>query len=521
MKDHALRLAFCFFVLGFALFHFADNVADPDLWGHVLFGQRMIRMKTIERADPFSWTAPGAPWINHEVLAEVALGGVHQLAGGTGILFLKLFIGMLTFWIALRMGSELLAWPWRAVAWVIGFIAAVEIAFGFAARPQIFSALGLAVLLWMLRRVYAGRIRWAFALPLLFAAWINTHGGALAGLLVLGTSFAAVSAEALLKRRGALETRTLVPLGLAVALSAAALLVNPWGWRLPAWLVESVRWVRPEIHEWNPARLDLDRLPFFTLAGLSLAAFAFSRRRREPWEAAVVGILAVMAFRHVRHTPLFSIAALSFIPPHAADAIQRIRSHVARLETCVTNAKVQRAAVPLLALAGAGCIVAAGTLHKERAWTMEVPRDVYPVSAVRFMQEHELKGNLVVFFDWGEMAIWELPDCPVSLDGRLDTSYPRDVIAANWTLYRGTPPDPSVLDLRKAELALLPRELPGAQMLVKKFRWKLAYEDPLAVVLIRNTAQQPGLADVALPVQQGMGALAGRAAFPRMAKDKQ
>ena len=342
MKSNALRLAFCFLVLAFALFHFSDNVADPDLWGHVLFGQQMLHMKGVERTEPFSWTAPGAPWINHEVLAEAALGASHQLAGGTGILLLKLLIGMLTFWIALKLGSEGLPWPWRSVAWTLGFIACVEIAFGFAARPQIFSALGLAVLFRIMRRSFGGQPAWSLALPVLFAVWINTHGGALAGLLLLALGCAAWVLEILLSKQRPLFSKPHLLIGLMILLSAAAMLINPWGLRLPIWLVESVLWVRPEIHEWNPVQFDIDRAPFFILVGVALASFLLSRRRRALWEAAVLLLLAVMAFRHVRHTPLFSIAALAFVPPHTADVIHRFRAHMAQLEASFSNPRLQR-----------------------------------------------------------------------------------------------------------------------------------------------------------------------------------
>ena len=77
MTNRALKLAFCLAVVLFAVFHFAENTADPDLWGHVLFGQRMLNQSSIDTVEPFSWTAAGHPWINHEVLAEIALGSAH------------------------------------------------------------------------------------------------------------------------------------------------------------------------------------------------------------------------------------------------------------------------------------------------------------------------------------------------------------------------------------------------------------------------------------------------------------
>jgi hypothetical protein len=73
-------------------------------------------------------------------------------------------------------------------------------------------------------------------------------------------------------------------------------------------------------------------ISLFVLALLALISFALSRRRRALWEMAICAGLAVFAFRSVRHTPLFAIAALAFVPPHLADVILRFRDHFSGLE---------------------------------------------------------------------------------------------------------------------------------------------------------------------------------------------
>ena len=108
------------------------------------------------------------------------------------------------------------------------------------------------------------------------------------------------------------------------------------------------------------------------------------------------------------------------------------------------------------------------------------------MAAVQFIQQHELRGNLLVFFDWGEMCLWELPDSRVSIDGRLDTCYPPDVIAAHWKFYNAEPFDGAALDLNRADFALLPSKLAGALALAKQDGWQAVYFDNLAVVLVKN-----------------------------------
>ena len=154
------------------------------------------------------------------------------------------------------------------------------------------------------------------------------------------------------------------------------------------------------------------------------------------------------------------------------------------------------------------------TLHKEHPLTMEAPRWQYPAGAVDFLRKNELRGRLLVFFDWGELVIFELPGCPPSIDGRLDTCYSRELIAAHWLFYNGATLDTSVLNLDKADLALLPGNLAGTAELAKRPGWKMVYYDDLAVVLARDPGRFPALRQLALPVAGPAAATQGRARFP-------
>ena len=57
------------------------TTADTDLWGHVRFGQDLLRTRTLPQVDPSAFTSD-RPWINHEWLAELAMGAAFDAAGG-------------------------------------------------------------------------------------------------------------------------------------------------------------------------------------------------------------------------------------------------------------------------------------------------------------------------------------------------------------------------------------------------------------------------------------------------------
>jgi hypothetical protein len=277
-----------------------------------------------------------------------------------------------------------------------------------------------------------------------------------------------------------------------------ALLANPYGWELIRWTVSGVVWLhhRPELEEWHPTELSWDHAAFFILLALALVAFLLTHRRRAWWEAVACAGLAVFALRSARHTPLFAIAALAFVPPHLADVLARHRAAFARWEDAVRRPAARRMASVFLALVTAGIGVATFTLHKENPLTMEAPKSEYPVSAIAFMRAHGLA------------------ECAVSLDGRWETCYPRDLIPEHWKFYNGEPVDKKILDIDRADLALLPANLAGAAVLSKKFGWQAVYFDDLAVVLARQPGRFPKLAGEKLPVAGPPDATRGRAPFP-------
>jgi hypothetical protein len=506
----ALRRSFCALVAFLAVFQFSENTVDPDLWGHIVYGRQILLTGVVPKAEVFSWTSQGRPWINHEWLAEMALGGAHKLWGGSGVLLLKMAVGLLTFALCLHMGGLNVPWPARIVTWGFGALAVVEISYGFAARPQIFTALGLALELMLLRRIHNGSRLWALALPVLFVFWINAHGGALAGFALLILAAAATTAQS---PRCKMAHGAVWVLWLAVGGVGAALFCNPWKAQLLRWLIGSVLWLRPAIQEWNPTPFGWDHAAFFLLIALGIFAWGFSRRRRDWWELAACAAFALLGLRAVRNAPLYGVVALALTPPHLADALTRFRGSLARWEAASSNPALQKASILLCCVAAAGVAIGTFTLHKEHPLTMEAPRWQYPIGAVDFLRKNELRGPMLVFFDWGELVIFELPECPPSIDGRLDTCYSRELIAAHWVFYNGNVPATNVLNLDKADLALLPGNLAGTTELAKRPGWKVVYFDDLAVVLARDAGRFPALRQLALPVAGSAAATQGRARF--------
>ena len=252
----------------------------------------------IPKTDIYSWTANGQPWINHEWVAEIILALFYTAWGGSGILLLKMVVGLAAFAVCLRLGAQRLSWPARFVAWGFAALAVVEISYGFAARPQIFTALFLSLELLLLQQIHSGKRLWALAcrscswsgsIPTAACwrdlgcwAWrresprFNWHG------TKSGSRRAGLLPD---ESAGEPALKTILSLWLAVIAAGAALFCNPWGVGLLRWLIGSVLWLRPQIAEWNPPPLGWDHAAFFIV--LALAVFSLGVHTPE---ARLVGI---------------------------------------------------------------------------------------------------------------------------------------------------------------------------------------------------------------------------------------
>src|SRR5258708_5755134 len=160
----------------------ADSIRlpDPDLWGHVRFGQAVISLHHLVLRDPYSYSAADHYWNNHEWLAEVLMAAVFNHAGAFGLILLKLACTALVI-VALaaalaQTGSSTLI----QFAVLIGSAVVIKPQLQF--RPQSFTFAFLAVLIYLLTcDAYRRAGRLLLAGPIL-ALLANLHRGFILGV---------------------------------------------------------------------------------------------------------------------------------------------------------------------------------------------------------------------------------------------------------------------------------------------------------------------------------------------------
>jgi len=105
----------------------------------------------------------------------------------------------------------------------------------------------------------------------------------------------------------------------------------------------------------------------------------------------------------------------------------------------------------------------------------------YPVEAASFVEKRGFPGPLYNHFDWGGYLIWRLPDLPVSIDGRSHI-HDAERIRHSIKVWTGQPDWASDTELGAARLVIAQKNLPLTQLLRMDLRFKIVYEDDVAVV---------------------------------------
>jgi len=344
------------------------------------------------------------------------------------------------------------------------------------------------------------RMRWLWLAPVIFFVWANTHGGFAAGYCIF-TAFLVCRGIEALAVRGTAAFGLLRRLTMMIVASGLATMLNPYGYRLHGWLLRSLIEPRPEITEWRPIGVtDVPFLPLVLLAVVTLAALIASRRSRDFTHLVLLAVTFWQAVEHQRHIPFFALLCGFWMPMH-------VDSLLARWCKRPAGATVNRGMVPWTrrtVAAGLLCIYAllAVRIH-DRLHVLRVERSDYPVSALQYMVDHDLRGKLVVTIAWAQYAIAALnshapedEQTRVAFDGRFRTCYPQQLVDMHFDFILGEedpalrhrspdspPADGSrVLRFRDPDLVLIDRHQPHSVkvMVENRDNWVCLYQDARA-----------------------------------------
>ena len=479
MTRDGLYIAIRLLMYTFAFFQFSFVTADPDLWGHLRFGQDIWEQGRVHATDPFSYTANGNPWINHEWLMELLLYLIYLVFDSTGLLVFKALLGI---FIVHLLSSLYFARAGNITVYLVIFALIIPVmAPGFMTRPHLATFFFLTLLVYVLQKFFDGNHRIIKWTPLIMLVWVNSHGGVVAGLGIFG----AITAVEVIRCFKTGENKGTLLLKYFLV-SCVAVLINPYGYNLWLFFIQSLGMSR-SISEWGPVSFtDFTHWQYKVLALLFLGTLLLPKKKRV-WEIAVIALAMVYGFRHQRHTVLTAILITPYLLTHYAHWMKwDIKPYYDRLSNHFHWAVQMVLGIFIVGLAAMQL-----NQYSENEFKIRVDPFMYPAYAAQFMETNDLEGNLVVPFNWGEYMIWKSPNSRVSIDGRFRTMYPENIIQLNRDFALGKLEGLALLTDYPTILVMTKLNEAPHTFMEKVPGWVKIYQDPISKLFIRTLESAP------------------------------
>ncbi len=414
-------------ILFILLFTMAVRVpTDTDTWWHIRSGEYIVDHQMIPKTDPFSFTRYGHAWIDHSWGSQLVMVGFYKVFGGSGQPGDTGNIGLALYMAGLATAGMAFVYLMcegnvyvRAFVVVLGAAAAAVF---WSPRPQMFSFMLGALVLYLLHLYKRKQIDRLWLIPVIMVIWANLHGGFAIGFIFLFGTLAGEVLGNLFNRDDDRVVRwpRLKRIALVTGVSIPAIALNPYGVQMLSYPFRTVgigvlqdfiqEWASPDFHE-------PQAWPFAILLLGVLAAAGLSSRRIDWTDLVLVCGTGLMGLTAGRNIAVFAIAATPVLSRHVDTwlADRGWRLHPRRTVSkpvLITN---------WLLL---GLIVLGGLVKIAAALNEKTVRDAqelyFPVEAAAFLKETPPPGHMFNSYNWGGYLMFAAPDVPVYVDGRTD-----------------------------------------------------------------------------------------------------
>jgi len=474
------------------------DIVSWDYFWQLRTGQLIWETDAIPTRDLYSYTAPGAPYVDIHWLFQLWLYAVHRFGGEAAVVVGKLAWVSLTLGLLAPVGARRDRPAVSGAAGVLLLVLFAERIMPRAELPSFALLAGLVLLLDRLRRPGDRFSPWLIVA--LQGVWANTHGLFAVGIAVIAIQLAGDLFDRWTKP-GASDDRTTRRLALALLGSIAVSFLNPNGWRGVVYPVAQLgmlggsddRVLGSSIVELQPTLGSAS--PMVIVAAALLLGFAsvalIANRRTAPmrdWLLLVAFLYLGLVAR--RNLALFAIV---LAPMAVSQANAWLDAHPVRW-TPRRNVASSLAVVFVILLL---CVdVASGGFHRRLGVPREpgfgLMRNWFSLGAAEWIADHHPPGPIAHHLADGGVLIERLyPEYPVMLDGRLEVYGPELLEALQWS-------DPAVFQAlhrqyRFGTVVVHYSKIPSERMLLwlqSRPAWKLVFVDPVSAVYVRDPADR-------------------------------
>ncbi|MDJ0853307.1 MAG: hypothetical protein QNK04_33490 [Myxococcota bacterium] len=428
--ERALPLILALALLGLVAGLTLQQTQSNDYWWHLRTGRLIAETGSVPRADPYTFTVPGARWVDIHWLFQLALWQVYRLGGHDGVTWARLacVLGLVALLAPLGFRRDR-AWLSAAALALVLLVASDRL----MARPELPSFLLLAALLRLFDRFERTGDAWIYAVVPIQVLWANVHGLFAVGLAVCAIHLAGELALPLGQPGASLRWARVRRLAAVTALGALAAFANPNGGDGALYPLQQLgmigdaetrgffgshnRELRPALVGLTGAQL----LLFALLGGLSATAAGFNWRRVRPAELLMLAAFLYLALGAVRNVALFAVVAGPILVRNANEVFDA-RGLPARSTRAA--GPVVAAALVLLAVDAASARLHA-RLGDWRLPGLGADERFLPAGAVDWIERQRPPGPIAHHMQDGGYLIWRLhPSYRAMSDGRLEVFGP-------------------------------------------------------------------------------------------------
>ncbi|HEV3270757.1 MAG TPA: hypothetical protein VGZ93_01110 [Candidatus Methylacidiphilales bacterium] len=451
------------------------NPADPDLWHRLAVGEYLWQTGHFPPGDAFSYLFDYKQVADHEWGSALIFYALWQWGGGAAIVAAKLVTLAVTLALVVWAGSRDRTPTLALTAFYALVLLALLPSFDSTLRCMVFTHILLALWVFWFQCERHGRPIPTFLYIVTMIVWANLHGGFAIGLAWL---LAVTVIE--LVYRGSWKKWAL-----RLALCSLATLINPFGAQLWIATGRALTTTRRGFGEWAPVSwnsyivnyLGFKLLFLGVLLALTIQIYRKGWKQIDRTAVILIGLFMALAMTSARHTSLFAVAAGALIPglfppgqtpAESADPLRRLGGIAMKLALVL---------VPL--------ITALYILPKGAGLRLEYPHVAHPVDAVNFLQRRDIRGNLLVPFNYGSYALWELRGkMRVSMDGRYDLVYLPETYRHVDDFFSARGDWRDLLASPRPDAILLPRSARVYFDLLNEPAWTEAWHDPYDAVFL-------------------------------------
>ncbi len=401
--------------------HLTRGFNDPDFFWHLKTGEWICQNKALQTNDPFAFTTPQTyDSRKHFILtsgwlSQITLFFFYYVSKIPGIIVLRfIIIGLLAYIMIKRKHGDGLLY----LGLFIIFLTQLLEAYNTLDRPQTFSFLFFAALLYFLEKIKddgSSREKTAyFSISILMLFWANMHGGHVLGRVIIVLYILMEGVKFMHPALAPIKREAYRRLLIAGTAGLLASLINPntyhampENFSLSAFMMSSNREYL-SIPETFRIFHDYSIFLYWFILSLTVISILINPKKTDITQFAILAGTGYFSFTTMRYIPFFMMTAVPLIG----------RSFSLLKENLLGWS---RAFICCMAI-----FVSLFFTWDERFNVFNLSsgnwfnnHDITPETAVDFILDNNLKGNMYNHYNYGGYLIWRLaPERKVFIDGR-------------------------------------------------------------------------------------------------------